>query len=61
MVAAAGERAAGRFSDFFTAYIRNPNTRAAYGVGVRPFFAWLDRPTGAASASSASSARITSR
>jgi integrase len=43
MVAAAGERAARRFLDFFTANIRNPNTRAAYGVGVRSFFAWLDR------------------
>jgi integrase/recombinase XerD len=43
MVAAAGERAARRFIDFFTANIRNPNTRAAYSVAVRGFFAWLDR------------------
>jgi site-specific recombinase XerD len=43
MVAAAGEHAARRFLDFFTANIRNPNTRAAYGVAVRGFFAWLDR------------------
>jgi site-specific recombinase XerD len=43
MIAAAGERAARRFIDFFTANIRNPNTRAAYGVAVRGFFAWLDR------------------
>jgi site-specific recombinase XerD len=43
MVAAAGERAARRFFDFFTANIRNPNTRAAYGVAVRNFFGWLDR------------------
>ena len=42
LVAAAGERAALRFLDFFTANIRNPNTRAAYGVAVRHFFAWLD-------------------
>jgi hypothetical protein len=28
LVAAAGERAARRFIDFFTASIRNPNTRA---------------------------------
>jgi integrase/recombinase XerD len=42
VVAAVGERAARRFIDFFTANIRNPNTRAAYGVGVRSFFAWLD-------------------
>jgi site-specific recombinase XerD len=41
MVAAAGERAALRFNDFFTANIRNPNTRAAYAVAVRGFFVWL--------------------
>jgi hypothetical protein len=35
MVAAAGERAALRFIDFFTANIRNPNTRAAYAVAAR--------------------------
>jgi len=43
MVAAAGERAAFRFIDFFTANIRNPNTRAAYAVAVRGFFGWLDQ------------------
>src|SRR5579884_415052 len=43
MVAAAGERAALRFLDFFTANIRNPNTRAAYAVAVRAFFAWLEQ------------------
>jgi hypothetical protein len=43
VVAAAGERAALRFIDFFTAHIRNPNTRAAYAVAVRGFFAWLDQ------------------
>jgi site-specific recombinase XerD len=42
MVAADGKRAALRFIDFFTANIRNPNTRAAYSVAVRGFFAWLD-------------------
>jgi site-specific recombinase XerD len=42
MIAAAGERAALRFIDFFTANIRNPNTRAAYYVAVRGFFAWLE-------------------
>ena len=42
MIADAGERAALRFIDFFTANIRNPNTRAAYAVAVRGFFAWLD-------------------
>src|SRR5271169_1673633 len=43
MVAAAGERAARRFLDFFTANIRNPNTRAAYAVAVRGFFRWLEK------------------
>src|ERR1700727_2869445 len=38
----AGENAGLRFLDFFTANIRNPNTRAAYAVAVRTFFAWLD-------------------
>ena len=41
IIAAAGERARLRFIDFFTAHIRNPNTRAAYGVAVRAFFDWL--------------------
>ena len=42
LIADAGEQAALRFLDFFTANIRNPNTRAAYAVAVRAFFAWLD-------------------
>jgi integrase/recombinase XerD len=42
MIAVAGELAALRFIDFFTAHIRNPNTRAAYGVAVRGFFIWLE-------------------
>jgi integrase len=42
MIAVAGERASLRFIDFFTAHIRNPNTRAAYGVAVRGFFTWLE-------------------
>jgi hypothetical protein len=41
MIAAAGERARLRFIDFFTADIRNSNTRAADGVAVRAFFDWL--------------------
>jgi site-specific recombinase XerD len=43
LIASAGERASLRFIDFFTAHIRNPNTRAAYSLAVREFFAWLDR------------------
>jgi integrase/recombinase XerD len=42
MIAAAGERARLRFLDFFTANIRNPNTRAAYHVAVKEFFGWLE-------------------
>jgi site-specific recombinase XerD len=41
IIANLGEAAALRFIDFFTANIRNPNTRAAYGVAVRSFFHWL--------------------
>ena len=43
MVADLGEAAALRFIDFFIANIRNPNTRAAYAVMVRGFFAWLEK------------------
>ena len=38
LIADAGEHASLRFLDFFTANIRNPNTRAAYAVAVRAFF-----------------------
>jgi site-specific recombinase XerC len=43
MVADLGEAAALRFIDFFTANIRNPNTRTAYAVAVRGFFRWLEK------------------
>jgi hypothetical protein len=42
LIADAGENASLRFLDFFTANLRNPNTRAAYAVAVRAFFSWLD-------------------
>jgi len=42
LIADLGEDAALRFIDFFTAHIRNPNTRAAYAVAVRSFFVWLE-------------------
>src|SRR5258707_15051931 len=42
MIAQLGEKAALRSIDFFTAHIRNPNTRAAYAIAVRNFFAWLE-------------------
>lgn len=42
LIAAAGDRAAYRFLEFFTAQIRNPNTRRAYAKAVGEFCAWLD-------------------
>jgi len=38
----AGEEAAKRFIEFFTANIRNPNTRAAYVRSVASFFRWCE-------------------
>ncbi len=38
----AGERASYRFVEYFTATIRNPNTRAAYYRAVNQFFDWCD-------------------
>lgn len=40
LVAAAGEHAQMRFVDFFTANIRNPHTRRAYGRAVTDFLTW---------------------
>ena len=42
LVRRAGPRAAERLVEFFTAQIRNANTRAAYGTAVMRFFAWCD-------------------
>jgi site-specific recombinase XerD len=39
----AGEDASSRVIEFFTAEIRNPNTREAYGRAVRRFFRWAHR------------------
>ena len=41
-VMAEGERAAVRYVEFFTAQIRNPNTRTAYARAASAFFAWCD-------------------
>jgi site-specific recombinase XerD len=41
-IAAGGARAGFAFVDFFTAQIRNRNTRAAYAVAVRTFCSWCD-------------------
>ena len=42
-IAAAGARTSERFIDFFTANIRNRNTRMAYAVAVRQFFNWCEQ------------------
>jgi integrase/recombinase XerD len=42
-VAAAGARASYRFFEFFTAQIRNPNTRRAYASAVQEFHAWCEQ------------------
>ncbi|MBV8522246.1 MAG: tyrosine-type recombinase/integrase [Acetobacteraceae bacterium] len=42
-IATAGKAAGKRFIEFFTANIRNPNTRAAYLRAVSDFFRWTDR------------------
>ena len=41
-VMAEGERAAVRYVEFFTAQIRNPNTRTAYARAASAFFAWCE-------------------
>jgi len=40
LIADAGDQAAWRYIDFFTANIRNPNTRRAYTRACSQFFAW---------------------
>src|SRR5262245_23425239 len=42
LVAQAGEDAARRFIEFFTANIRNPNTRAAYARAIAQFCNWCE-------------------
>src|SRR4051812_6701403 len=42
LIVAAGDRAAYRFLEFFTAQIRNPHTRRAYVRAVGEFCAWLE-------------------
>jgi site-specific recombinase XerD len=43
IIAAEGERASKRFIEFFTANIRNQNTRQAYARAVGCFLEWCDR------------------
>ena len=42
LVADAGEKAGWRYVEFFTANIRNPNTRRAYARACAQFFAWCE-------------------
>src|SRR5580658_7118043 len=42
IIAAAGEHASRRFIEFFTANIRNRNTRTAYAHAVGRFLDWCD-------------------
>ena len=42
IISEAGERASFRFVEFFTANIRNRNTRESYGRAVRDFFHWCE-------------------
>jgi len=43
LIGQAGPQAARRFVEFFTAEIRNPNTRRAYHRAVADFFNWLQK------------------
>ena len=42
LIADAGDQAARRFLEFFTANIRNRNTRAAYAQAVAQFLRWCE-------------------
>lgn len=42
IISAAGRRASYRFVEFFTANIRNANTRVSYGRAVRDFCDWCE-------------------
>jgi len=42
IIASEGQRASRRFLEFFTANIRNPNTRLSYIRAVGPFLAWCE-------------------
>jgi len=48
LVAAAGAHASRRFVEFFTANIRNRNTREAYSRAINAFLAWCDAEAGMA-------------
>ncbi len=48
LIAGAGKRASRRFVEFFTANIRNENTREAYSRAINAFLAWCDDEAGLA-------------
>ena len=54
LIAAAGDRATYRFLEFFTAQIRNPNTRRAYVRAVGDFLGWLEEHGGTSITATAS-------
>ena len=43
LIAVSGDRAANRYLEFFTARIRNRNTRRAYGRAAAEFLAWCEQ------------------
>src|ERR1700737_3814717 len=43
IIRARGERTSRRFIEFFTANIRNRNTRSAYARAVKQFFDWTEK------------------
>jgi hypothetical protein len=47
-----------RLVEFFTAQIRNPNTRATYGTAMRDFFTWLEMRDGRARQQAAAAALL---
>ena len=60
IIRAQGERASRRFIEFFTANIRNRNTRMAYARAVKQFFDWCDKRKLRLGTSSRSASRPTS-
>jgi site-specific recombinase XerD len=48
LVAAAGPKASRRFVEFFTANIRNKNTREAYRRNITAFLGWCEAEAGLA-------------
>ncbi len=57
IIAGAGARATYRFVEFFTAQIRNPNTRRSYARSVVDFLIWLEEH-GVASIAAVSSLHV---